>query len=126
MKYSLGADKRLKSKKKIERLFTQGKRTYKYPIRMVYFYESNQVDQVQIAVSVPKRLMKKSVHRNLIKRRIRSAFRLHQFELKVKGKIELMFVYTATEILDYATIENSICSMICFLNSLSDGNTLEK
>ncbi|MDD3773329.1 MAG: ribonuclease P protein component [Weeksellaceae bacterium] len=126
MKLSLGRKKRLKSRKKIERLFIQGERSYKFPIRMVYFLEKNEVSQFQITVSVPKKLIKKAVERNTIKRRMKEAFRLHQFELKTKGKLELMFIYTASEVLDYTVIENSVCTMISFLNSLSDDNNSEK
>ena len=126
MKLSLGSDKRLKSKKKIERLFLDGKKHHKFPIRAVYFFEEEESNAFQITVSVPKKLIKKAVDRNRIKRRMREAFRLNQMKLKNNRKLEVMFIYTTSELKDYATIEKSILDLIDFLNSLSDDNISEK
>lgn len=126
MKFSLGADKKLKSQKKIERLFTEGKRIQKFPLRAVFFLEPSEKTEYQIAVSVPKKLLKKASDRNLIKRRMREAFRLNQYQLNLPSKIEVMFIYTTSEILDYAKIEKSMIALIDFLNSLSSDNTSKK
>lgn len=119
MNLTLGKDKRLKSKKKIQRLFESGQRIKKYPISAIYFIDPSS-NQFELAVSVPKKLHKKAVHRNLLKRRMREAFRLHQGNLKINGKLEVMLIYTSNEICDFEKIEKSVLYIISSLNSLSN------
>ncbi len=126
MKFTLGADKRLKSQKKIERLFLSGKRAQSFPLKSVFFFDPNEPASVQIAVSVPKKLFKKAADRNLLKRRMREAFRLHQHQLKLQNKLEMMFIYSFHEIKDFAKIEKAILVLIDSLNSLSTDNISEK
>lgn len=125
-KLSLGADKRLKSRKKIESLFTTGNKLYKFPVRIVYELESTEQKNFHLAVSVPKKLFKKAVDRNLLKRRLREAFRLNQFKLNHQGNLNLMLIYTAKELLDFHQIEKSILVLIDALNELLVDNTSEK
>lgn len=125
MKFSLGSDKRLKSQKKIDRLFTEGKRIQKFPLRAVFFAEESETPKIQIAVSVPKKLVKKANNRNLIKRRMREAFRLNQFQLITSQNLDIMFIYSTSEIMDYAKIEKSMKVLIDSLNSLSNDNISE-
>lgn len=119
MDFTLGKDKKLKSRKRIERLFESGKRIKKFPVTAVYFFDENSEPGFQIAVSVPKRFFKKAVDRNLIKRRIREAFRLNQDKLNLSQKLEVMFIYSTPEIKDYAAIEKSMLSLISSLNEAS-------
>lgn len=119
MDLKFGKDKKLKSRKRIERLFTDGKRYSKFPLTAVYFIDKNRTGGFKIAVSVPKRKIKKASERNLIKRRMREAFRLNQNLLKNQLNLEVMFVYTATKPKDFAEIEKSMLFLIDFLNSVS-------
>ena len=59
-------------------------------------------DASRIVVSVPKRLFKRAVKRNLLKRRIREAYR-HQKYL-VSAPADILFIYTAQEVLPYEVI----------------------
>ena len=56
----------------------------------------------RIVVSVPKRLFKRAVKRNLLKRRIREAYR-RQKDL-VSAPADILFIYTAQEVLPYEVI----------------------
>lgn len=126
MKLTLGKDKRLKSRKKIDQLFISGQKAQKFPIRAMFILNSEEENGVKISVSVPKRLFKKAVERNLLKRRMREAFRIHQFKLKTKGNLEIMFIYTSPQIQDFSKIETSMLSLIDYLNSISNDNNSEK
>lgn len=126
MKFTLGSEKRLKSRKKIERLFVSGNRIQKFPLRAVYRREPTESSGFQIAVSVPKKLFKRAVDRNLLKRRIREAFRLNQHQLELKQKVEIMFIYSAKEIQDFDQIEKAMLVLIDSLNSISDDSISEK
>jgi len=126
MKFTLGKDKKLKSRKRIERLFVSGKRIQEFPLKAVYFTEPSDVAGFQLAVSVPKKLFKRATDRNLLKRRMREAFRIHQEKLKLNSKLEIMFIYSAHEILDFDRIESAMLVLIDSLNLISIDNNSEK
>ena len=76
----------------------------------------------RILVSVPKRYFKRAVKRNLLKRRIREAYRVQ----KIAG-VDIMFQYNSQEIADSATIFKEIGDilgrirpLICQTPSASD------
>jgi ribonuclease P protein component len=122
MKLTFGKNKKLKSRKAIEKLFAEGKNLQKKPLSMVYRFSLDSEAEFKFAVSVPKRLFKKAHERNLLKRRIREAFRIHQNELKTNSGLDFMFIYTSNKMLDFGAIEKSVISLISDLNSLSADN----
>ena len=64
---------------RIGRLFAEGEAFIAYPLRVVYkFSEEREDSGVKILISVPKKKIKKAVHRNRIKRQIREAYRLNK------------------------------------------------
>lgn len=120
MKLTFGKDKKLKSQKAIDKIFSDGKNFHRFPIRAVYFHEAELESELKIGVSVPKKKFKKAVDRNLLKRRMREAFRLNQESLKYSGKLNIMFIYSSHEILPYSEIEKSMVVLFGSLNSISD------
>jgi len=70
---------KLKSKKQIEALFKQGNTITVYPLKLIYKPTAFRDDStLKTAVSVSKRLHKKAVKRNRIKRLLREAYRLNK------------------------------------------------
>ena len=65
-------------------------------------WQPNSLEYNRILVSVPKRSFKRAVRRNLLKRRIREAYR-RQKGLLAPG-YDLMIVYSPKEVLPYETI----------------------
>ena len=70
----------------------------------------------RIVVSVPKRLFKRAVKRNLLKRRIREAYR-HQKDL-ISAPADILFIYTAQEVLPYEVIYADMTAILLALNPL--------
>lgn len=79
MSFTYSKDEKLKSKKLIETLFSEGKSVSKYPLRLVYHQVDfdNNVD-LKISVSVSKKHFKKAVDRNYFKRVLRECYRLNK------------------------------------------------
>ena len=100
MKYTLGKEERLKSRKIIGRLYEEGKSIKAFPLRMVYIQTEHTSNfPCQVGVSVPKRNFKKAVDRNRIKRLLRENYRLQKYTVysNVKKPYVFMISYLAKE-----------------------------
>lgn len=70
---------KLKSKKLIGNIFSNGYSVKAYPLRIQFFFhDDNDAAHCQVGFSVPKRNFKKAVDRNRIKRQIKEAYRLNK------------------------------------------------
>lgn len=79
MNFKYSKKDKLKSKKLIEQLFTEGKAITAYPLKLIYLkteFEDKSI--IKTGVSVSKRLHKTAVARNSIKRLLREAYRLNK------------------------------------------------
>jgi ribonuclease P protein component len=105
-------EERLKGIIAVNNLFDMGKSRLVYPIKIVYLEkEQNSDSHNKAAFTISKKNFKNAVDRNLLKRRMREAYRLNknQFFQNLNGKsFDVAFIYVANEILPYPTIENSI------------------
>ena len=101
MDLSFQKQEKLKSKKLIEQLFKEGKSITKPPFRLVYLQINHRGNKpLQVGFSVPKRNFKLAVERNLLKRRMREAYRLNKESIykEIDNNYILMFVYIDKEI----------------------------
>ena len=64
-----------------------------------------------IIVSVPKRLFKRAVKRNLLKRRLREAYRTQKGLLPPEG-YSILFLYNTKEVLDYAAVREQVGAIL--------------
>jgi len=111
--FSFKKAERLTSSKSISLLFQEGRSISSYPLRILFNNQGQGQHPVSVAISVPKRLYKRAVDRNLLKRRIREAYRLNKtnsyFRLgEMNMRINLVIQYQHKEILDFETIENGV------------------
>ena len=75
---------------------------------------------LQMGVSVGKRHFKRAVDRNLLKRRIREAYRKQKHDVKellvASGiSMDIFFVYSNARISDYAEIETAMANGLSLL-----------
>lgn len=107
-------EERLSSKKAIEQLFAQGNSFQCHPFRIIWKKDHFQTPfPARTAFSVPKKHFKKAVHRNLLKRRMREAFRKNKHLLyndlqKHNIQITAMFVCVSNQLADYSETEQKI------------------
>jgi len=146
-RHTLSKTERLKSYKRIRILFAQGQKFKVFPL-VVYFLlrdeeaegrlreveggserlreveEVEGVDAVegvlQMGVSVGKRHFKRAVDRNLLKRRIREAYRKQKHDVKetltaLGISMDIFFVYSNARISDYAEIETAMTNGLLLL-----------
>lgn len=103
----------------IAELFSSGRAIYLAPLKVVYrlMPEEPGLTGVRVLISVPKRNFKKAVARNLIRRRIREAYRLNKASLieslAAKGRrMDLAIIYNDADIHHYNVTERSIKEMV--------------
>ena len=79
--------------------------------RMVENYDVVRLLPNNIIVSVPKRLFKRAVKRNLLKRRLREAYRTQKGLLPPEG-YSILFLYNTKEVLDYAAVREQVGAIL--------------
>jgi ribonuclease P protein component len=114
--FTLHKEERLCSQKTIEDLFASGESFLSYPLKVVFLkIELSQPYPVQAAFTVSKRNFKRAVKRNILKRRMREAYRLSKpglyAELAAKNlRIAIMFVYIGKDLAEYPVLEKAMIS----------------
>lgn len=108
---TLSRNERLRSFGAIRRLFKDGRGGFIYPLRYIVYAEPSDELSASVLFSTPKKFHKRANRRNLLRRRMREAYRLNRELLASEGKtgtVELALVYSTKEIHDYKTIENAV------------------
>ena len=103
----------------MDELFITAHSKLYYPVLSKFriFEDTDLASPIQIGFSVPKRRIRKAVHRNLIKRRMIESFRLNKAILIEKHSdpstyLAIMLIYTSNEILEFNQIEKSIIKQL--------------
>ncbi|GGI56241.1 ribonuclease P protein component [Winogradskyella haliclonae] len=93
MNFSYSKKDKLKSKKLIELLFSEGKAITVFPLRLVYLQTTfDDTSILKTGVSVSKRMHKNAVDRNRIKRLMREAYRLNKSKYFNKSSTSYAFM----------------------------------
>ena len=112
LRHTLSKEERLSSRKDIAELLAEGRfgtlpGGFRYCVRRHTGSGKN-----RILVSVPKKFFKRAVRRNLLKRRIREAYRLQKHLLPVEDGTDIMFVYGSRETLCSARIRELVAKVL--------------
>ena len=127
MGFTLAKEERLKSNLSIQELLKRGKVVSRFPLKIYWDYspDPHQKYPVRAAITVPKRKFRRAVDRNLMKRRLREAYRLNKNMLYGKldhrqQKIQLIILLLSDEFIPYAQLEKMMHEVLLHLaNKLS-------
>lgn len=114
--FSFNKIERLCSKTAIDDLFANGKSKTQFPIKLIYkVSEFESPFPVRAMFVVPKKKHKRANKRNIIKRRMREAYRLNKHNLYkslLNHKYDIMFLYLSNEENDYRVIEIKMLQLL--------------
>ena len=98
----------------IKEMFSNGKSFTTSAVRLVWNKDNNE-DGVTIKsiIVVPKKKIRLAVKRNIVRRRMKEAYRLHKIELENISKdnklqLSIAIIYQKDKILPYKTVEEEI------------------
>ena len=122
MSLSFPKAEKLCGKREIAALVTHGRRGGSGCLR--YCFLPNTLEYSRILVSVPKKHLKRAVKRNLLKRRIREAFRLQKDLLQdgLPSRYDILFTYVDNEIADYGTIRAAVAAILSEIRRQGTGS----
>lgn len=106
---------RLCGKTAISKLLAEGRHASVPGMRFRYLTETGN-DHARLLVSVPKKIFKRAVKRNLYKRRIRESWRRQKHMLNIGNGIDVLVMYSSKELLTYEEIYTCIGQIIDKLN----------
>ncbi|MEO1255265.1 MAG: ribonuclease P protein component [Bacteroidota bacterium] len=124
-KYSFSKAEKLTGKKKVEELFRTGSSFYLNDIQVRYLKTKEPSSPHQILISVPKRNFKRAVDRNLLKRRIREAYRLNKEIIATKADSDsfyIAFIYLSKQILPFKDIQAQLIKCLKRLGNIKAGD----
>lgn len=115
MKNFFKKEERLCNKRLINALYQSGSSFILYPYKVIFYPTDELGVPVQVLISVPKRRFKRAVDRNLLKRRIREAYRLQKNNLLYPflgdGHILLSIQYIGNKIENYDLISKKMTAL---------------
>lgn len=134
----LPKSERLHHKSMVNRLFDEGDSIYSYPLKLVYHIISEEelklkftkqipddIDSLQMMITIPKKKQRKAVARVSLRRRIREAYRLHRLPLRSmllnqthqKYYLSIAFLYQSEKIYKYAELEERMIKLLSRLSA---------
>lgn len=127
--HSLPKQERLSGRKSIQNLFKKGKRIKSDGFTMIWLHriESPEIP-ARIGISVSKKISKRAVLRNRLKRQIREVYRLNKSILfehfqEKEQKVDFFLLYHGDSIVNTNSIKDKIILILNRLKSLDDQNS---
>lgn len=102
---------KLKSKLEIDELFAHARSIKSFPLKLLYLTKDEadtSLGYPKLLVSVPKKKFKRAVDRNLLKRRIREAYRLNKHKICDEKIKSIGIIYVSNQIEPFKIIEDKL------------------
>ena len=111
--FSYNKKEKLKSRKQLEQLFTAGKTIVIFPLKIFFQKAEEQESILRTGVGVSKKIFRKAVARNKIKRLLREAYRtekpvLLNYLKQNKKPIALFFLYIDKNMPEYNLLKQKM------------------
>ena len=122
--YTFKKEERLCNKRLIDGLYHKGSSFLCYPFKVSWLIcDNTESPPAQVVFSVPKKRFKKAVDRNLIKRRMREAYRLNKQQLlyeklnSADKKVVLSLGYVAKDIVPFDLAKKKMVKLLVQLSA---------
>ncbi|OFY26416.1 MAG: ribonuclease P protein component [Bacteroidetes bacterium GWF2_41_61] len=110
------------SQRRISEIFRTGSVLFNHPLKVLYLPNDTQLSRV--VISVPKRLFKRAVKRNQIKRQIREILRKAHFRDFTTTGVDLCLLFIGKEIPDYKFLNEKIKDVLGKISKRVESGTL--
>ncbi len=114
--YSFSKSERLCGHNAIDKLMSEGKWGATEHLKYCCLKREDTNCVNRLMISVPKRLFKRAVKRNLLKRRIREAYRQQKSLLSACG-VDFLIFYKSPDILPYSTVAEELAEVLAKISS---------
>lgn len=119
-KFTLGKQERLKSRKVIEQVFSEGKK-FNAGLLRAHYLPGKASQPLSFGVAVSSRIFSSAVDRNRIKRLIREAYRLQKLSLQKNlleraMHLDVFVVYTGKQLPEYEEIYQNMQKLLLQLS----------
>ena len=119
MSFKLPKNERLHSEKLIKELFEKGSSFFLFPFKVFYLdAPEGHIGTYQVLFSVSKKRIKKAVDRNVVKRRMKEAYRLsrHLMEENTGRQRLIALIYVSNELSGFHVLLPKMQSILKKLN----------
>ena len=121
--FSFKKEEKLTGKKSIEELFKKGS-SFNFPPLLLKSLQVPELEKHQVLIAVPKKYQKRAVDRNLIKRRIREAYRLNKYRITESvTPSHIVILYLSKDLLTFAEIQHKLITLMERLQKKSKPKT---
>lgn len=122
IRFTFSKNEILRKKKDIKELFENGSSFFMHPFKILYLPRNTQ-EHHQVIFTVSRRTFRKAVDRNLVKRRLREAYRLNKNILPdntmAKFSFSIAIIYIGKNVPDFAYINGKLIVIIKKLSEIS-------